>query len=100
MAAVNKSVTLFDNLMITISAEDWDFMCKNRFGTDTPSIEDWQMEFVSGTGITSNKKEKWAQANQDFAEYISDLRRIQSLNINEAARFLSENEKEEKVTCV
>jgi len=89
-----KVITLFNNLDIKVSIDDWEFMCKNRFFTDTPSEEHIQAEFVSGTGITKNKVHLWGKASKRFAEYISDLREIQELDINTMARkLLTEEEK-------
>lgn len=88
------NITLFSNLQISISHKDWDFLCENRFFTDSPTIDDIQREFVTGTGITPDKKYLWNNASELFAEYIDDLRDIQKIDINKMARnLLSEEEK-------
>lgn len=69
-----KTITLFETLSLSVSDENWDFLCKYRFFTNTPSIEDVQREFITGTGITPNKQYLWNNANTMFEEYISDLR--------------------------
>lgn len=68
------NITLFDELNISISDEDWNFLCIARFFSDDPPIEDIEAEFVTGTGITPNKPEKWMQASEAFREYVADLR--------------------------
>ena len=67
-------ITLFGELNISITEEDWKFLCIARFFSDNPTIEDIEAEFVSGTGITPNKKEKWELASELFHEYVADLR--------------------------
>ncbi|MBQ9277969.1 MAG: hypothetical protein IJ224_04970 [Lachnospiraceae bacterium] len=85
------SLKLFDELIIIINYDDWMFMCKNRFGTETPSYEEIQAEFVTGTGITKNKRELWREANARFTEYINDLKEIRSIDLNKAARDILSN---------
>ena len=80
-----KELTIFKKLTISISDEDWDFLCKYRFFTETPSDELVQSEFVSGTGITEKKAYTWSFANEKFIEYINDLKEI--LNISTLKTF-------------
>ena len=67
-------VKIFDQLELTISKEDWDFLCTIRFFSDNPTYEEIEREFVSGTGITSKKKDLWPNASVAFKEYIANLR--------------------------
>ncbi len=67
---------VFGELELHISDEDWKYMCENRFFTDNPEYDDIQAEFVSGTGITSQRRELWDKASENFAEYIQELREI------------------------
>lgn len=83
---------LFQVLHVTVAKDDWDYLCKRRFFTDAPSTEQIEAEFVTGTGITPNKKHLWDNASELFAEYIQDLREIQQLDINQAARNLLTSE--------
>ena len=69
----------FDALELHISNEDWTFLCECRLFSSNPAIEDIQSEFVTGTGITQNKKELWPRADELSAEYISDLREIRNM---------------------
>lgn len=78
----------FEELTVEVSEDDWDFLCKNRLFSNNPSQEDLRAEFVSGTGITPNKRHLWSQASERFAEYIQDLREISCLDINTMARKL------------
>lgn len=72
-----KEVKLFNNQMIlNISEEDWYFLCLNRLFSDTPSLDEIEAEFVTGTGITQNKPLLWNEADKMFSEYINDLRDI------------------------
>ncbi len=80
------TVVFFDELSVNISDDDWDYLCKNRLFTDTPDDEDLRIEFVTGTGITPNKRHLWNQADKMFADYIDDLKIVQSLDINKMAR--------------
>ncbi len=78
-----KTIKLFeDKLTVKVSAENWQYLCENRFLSDNPSQEDIQSEFVSGTGISRRNPERWALASESFAEYIDDLREISSLDVN------------------
>ena len=87
------TIRLFNELDVKVSREDWRFMCQNRFFTDNPDEEVIQAEFVSGTGITENKKNLWGQASNRFTEYIEDLREIKLMDVNAMARnILSEEE--------
>ncbi len=89
-----KEFVLWENLYLYISEEDYGFLCDHRFYTSAPSIEDLISEFVTGTGITPNKRDLWSCASEKFAEYIQDLREIESMNINRMAQnILSEDEK-------
>ena len=81
-------IVLFDKLVIEITDEDWNFFCEYRFGTHQPTEEMIQSEFVSGTGIHINKKDKWSVASKEFSEYIADLKEIQRLDVNQAAKNL------------
>lgn len=81
-------------LTLQVAYEDFCFMCKKRFGTNEPSEDDWQTEFVTGTGITSERKDLWPRASERFAEYINDLRELQSIDINSMARKLIANVEE------
>lgn len=86
----------YGKIKVQISEEDYAYLCKNRFNGEKPSQEELCSEFVTGTGITPNKPHLWSQASQKFAEYINDLREIQTLDINKAARcLLTEEEKYE-----
>lgn len=95
-----KTFSLFnDKLNITISQTDWDFLCQNRFFTDNPTEEMIQSEFVSGTGITAKKAFLWNNASEKFTEYISELKEIQNININELANdILTDKEKYHEFT--
>jgi len=94
-----KIIRLFDgNLMVTVSASDWDYMCKHRFCTDDPSEEDIRAEFVTGTGITSKRTNLWPEASIRFHEYVDDLREISKLDINKMARDLIAEK--EKIACI
>ena len=76
----------FNSIVVNISDDDWDFLCKKRFFTNNPTDEDVCAEFVTGTGITPNKPQLWNEADQRFSEYIKDLRKICSLDINRMCR--------------
>ncbi len=94
-----KELILFDELIVKISEDDWDFLCENRFFSGTPNEEMLQSEFVTGTGITRNKKHLWSQASERFSEYIKDLKKISRLDINAMARnALTEGEKYDELT--
>ncbi len=80
------TLTMFDKIVVNISDEDWDYLCKNRIFSDTPSDEDIRTEFVIGTGITPNTPELWDKADEAFAKYIEDLREIQKLDLNKMCR--------------
>ena len=69
-------ITFWDDLTIHVSPDDWDYLCINRFFSDNPAYDEIQAEFVTGTGITPNKKHLWKEADMRFAEYIQDLREI------------------------
>lgn len=69
-------ITFWNELTVHISPDDWDFLCKNRFLSDNPSLDEVQAEFVSGTGISPNKKHLWNEADARFAEYVQELREI------------------------
>ncbi len=71
------NITLWSGLTIHISPNDWDFLFKNRFLSDNPSPDEVLSEFVSGTGISPNKKHLWNEADVRFAEYVQELREIQ-----------------------
>lgn len=71
-----KRIVLFEKLDVNISDEDWFFLCKARFFSNNPPIEDIEAEFVSGTGITPNKRKLWVEASNRFHDYIADLRDI------------------------
>ena len=99
-----KKVRLFDNQMVlNISEEDWDFLCQNRLFSENPAIDEIQAEFVSGTGITKNKKHLWENANEKFLEYVKDLKEIlfdenvKMLNCNEYPQKGSYNIHEEEL---
>lgn len=49
---------------------------RTDFFSDDPNEEMLQSEFVTGTGITGNKKHLWNQASERFSEYIKDLKEI------------------------
>ena len=68
--------TLFNDLTVTIPINDWQFLCKNRWHTDDPDIEDVITEFVTGTGITPNKPQRYSEAGKTFHEYVDELRDI------------------------
>ena len=94
-----KELILFDELIVKISEDDWNFLCKNRFFSDAPDEEMLQSEFVTGTGITRNKKHLWNQASERFSEYIKDLKEISGLDINALARnVLTEEAKYDELT--
>ena len=89
-----KKLVFFGELVVQILEEDWDFVCKNRLFSENPDEADIRAEFVSGTGITPDKKHLWGQASERFTEYIQDLREISCLDINAMARnLLTEEEK-------
>lgn len=69
-------LTIFGELTFSIPYSHWAFMCRFRFFSHDPSEEDWQREFVTGTGITPEKREAWPQARQRFLDYIDDLSSI------------------------
>ncbi len=54
---MNKIIIFNNKLPINVSNEDWQFLCSKVFYNDNPTIEDIEMEFVTGTGITPKKKE-------------------------------------------
>ncbi len=56
--------------------EDWKYMCENRFFTDNPEYDHIQAEFTTGTGITSQRRDRWDKASEYLAEYVQDLREI------------------------
>ncbi len=85
-------ITFWNELTVHISPNDWDFLCKNRFLSDNPSLDEIQAEFVSGTGISPNKKHLWNEADTRFAEYIQELREIQGMNIKQMARDLLDDD--------
>lgn len=63
-----KEYVLWDNVLVQIEDEDWGFLCGFRFHTDEPSYDDVVFEFVTGTGITPNKKHLWDKSSKKFAE--------------------------------
>lgn len=72
-----KEINLFDNqITLNISEEHWEYLCKYRFFSEQPAIEEIQAEFVTGTGITRNKPLLWEYANTRFSEYVEDLKEI------------------------
>ncbi len=75
-------------LIVTVSEDDWVYLCQNRFLTNNPTDEQIEAEFVSGTGVTPNKPWLWDKASQLFAEYIAELKEIQEIDINAMAREL------------
>ena len=80
------TVTVFEDLNIHVSDEDWAYMCENRFFSSTPDPEHIRAEFVTGTGITSTRRELWPQADKMFSEYVQELKMICGLDINAMAR--------------
>lgn len=93
-----KTVILFGQLTLDVPDKDWDFLCKYRFFTQNPSVEDVQTEFVTGTGITKNKPHMWNEAGKRFSEYVDDLRDIQKMDLNVIAReLLTDKEKYNKI---
>ncbi len=91
-----KQISVFDNkLTFSIPLDEWEFFCKNELFSDTPSQEDVETEFVTGTGITPKKQHLWAEASTRFVEYIKDLRRIKGLDINKMCRDLTNNERKQ-----
>ena len=80
-------ITFWNVLTVHISPNDWDFLCKNRFLSDNPSLDEIQAEFVSGTGISPNKKHLWNEADARFTEYVQELREIQGMNINQIIMY-------------
>ena len=89
-------ITLWNDLTIHVSPNDWNYLCKNRFPSDNPSLDEIQTEFVSGTGITPNKKHLWNEADTRFAEYVQELREIQEMDINQMAKDLLDNDEKYK----
>ncbi len=88
-----KKISVFNNnLQFYVSNDDWKFMCEHRFYTDNPKLDEIQAEFVSGTGITQNKKNLWAEASDRFTEYVQDLREICDIDVNAMARAVLSNE--------
>ena len=67
---------IFDGLVLSVSEENWAYLCTHRFFSDEPTIEEIRAEFVSGTGITEEKKDRWTNADDDFCQYIEDLKEI------------------------
>lgn len=82
MYIVNLPLDSENILQVKVLDKDWDFLCQNRFFTDTPTQEMIFSEFVTGTGITPNKKNLWNEASERFAEYVNDLREIQKNDID------------------
>jgi len=87
-----RIIRLFDGLQFYVSEDDWNFMCKNRFFSENPPMDEVQAEFVTGTGITKSKKDLWNQASSRFADYVDDLREICSLDVTSMARAALTNE--------
>ncbi|MCR5118184.1 MAG: hypothetical protein K6B44_01020, partial [Lachnospiraceae bacterium] len=71
-----REYKFWEKLILHISDEDFDFLCRKRFFTYSPTFEDVRIEFVTGTGITYQKSELWGEADQLFHEYILDLKGI------------------------
>ena len=89
-----KQLRLFDNqLKLSVSAEDWDYLCENVFYSDDPDIDDVESEFVTGTGVTPRKVDLWPEASKRFASYVDELRVVKSLDINQMCRDLILKEK-------
>ena len=92
--------TIFNCIKLSISNEDWEYLCKNRWFTNNPELSDIKAEFVSGTGITPNKPHLWDKATILFHEYVSELKEIQKIDINSECRkklSLEEKYKEEYI---
>lgn len=70
----------YNCIELSISNEDWDYLCQNRWFTNEPEFEDIRAEFVSGTGITPNKKHLWEKATILFHEYVVDLMEVQKMD--------------------
>ncbi len=90
------NITFWNDLTIHVSPDDWDYLCKNRFLSDSPSHDEIQAEFVSGTGISPNKKHLWGEADTRFSEYVQELREIQEMDINKMARDLLDDDEKYK----
>ena len=85
---------VFNNqLEVHVSARHWLYLCQYRFFTDQPSTEDLQTEFVTGTQITSQMRDKWDCASTACAGYIDDLITISGKSLE--LRQLEDKEKEE-----
>ena len=91
--------TLFDKIELKISRTDLDYLCKNRFFTDKPTVDDIQREFVTGTGITPNKAHLWKDASKRFHEYVNDLRAIEDTDLYNVYGQKCEKYKDQPVVC-
>ncbi len=82
-----RKIWLFDKqLTIDVSDDDWEFLCTHRFYSRNPGEEWIRIEFVTGTGITPNKRELWGDASDRFHDYIDDLRAISKLDLCKMCR--------------
>lgn len=85
---------IYNCIELSISDEDWDYLCQNRWFTTKPELEDIKAEFISGTGISPSKEHLWDKASILFHEYVTDLKDIQKMDINiECRNMLSFDEK-------
>lgn len=94
-----RKFTFYNCIELNISNEDWIYLCKNRWHTDSPQMDDVRAEFISGTGITPNTPDMWQKADEAFHDYINELRELQKIDINSKCKsLLSEVEKHKKGT--
>ncbi len=75
--------SLYDKFNITISIDDWLFMCKNRWFSDEPLREDVEAEFgVCGARSAKDNKE----ANMIVNKTIGTYKRIMQTDIEKDCR--------------
>lgn len=75
----------FQGLTVTVTRNDWQYLCDHRWFTNTPTADDIQTEFITGTGITPNQPELFSSATEEFHQYVDELRMISKLDINKMA---------------
>lgn len=75
-----REVLLFGRYNIAFSERDWEFMCKNRWFTDSPSVEEMEAEFGL-CGLRDARDD--ADANELVASVVSALREIRGLDIEQ-----------------
>lgn len=88
-------MTLFRELTVRVSEENWEYLCTNRFFSDTPSEADIQAEFTLGTGIAESNRHLFSECEAAllFANYIRGLmeedrcRKAKSLPVTTTGRL-------------